>query len=309
MLGAITDNDLNPETRHKKQNPYSYPPPMATNPETQELNDYLFDLNGYRVIKNAVSPEQVAQMNQWINEHPVDKSKVGQWIDHVEVQTYMNEDGVNYQNIIEGGKVFEDLLTSPAWYPDVKRYIGNFGSLSLNECLLNVRAQGGYIGMHSGGHMPWMTGLFRHPQTAEWFVGQINIIVALSDVGPGDGPTTVVPGSHKSATPHPYFKSQKDGGNTVTNYDTPASEAEGMIECCLKAGDALIFTDGITHGSSARKNPGFRKVLLYRYCPSWCNTRFNYIPSERLLAALNDEERKLVQAVKPRLAPGQVIQG
>lgn len=277
-------------------------------PDT-DLQDYLFDLQGYRIIRNAVSSDQIATMNRWIDDHPVDRSKVGQWIGNVEVQTYMNEDGVNYQNIIEGGKVFEDLLDSPTWFPDVKRYMGNFGSLSLNECLINVRGQGGYIGMHSGGHMSWMTGLFRHPQTADWFVGQINIIVALEDIGPGDGPTTVVPGSHKSVAPHPYFKKQKDGGNTVTNYDTPADEAEGMVEVHLKAGDAVMFTDGITHGSAARKNPGFRRILLYRYCPSWCSTRFNFIPSERLLKSLGEQRARLVQTVSPRLAPGQILKG
>ncbi|MDL5055743.1 phytanoyl-CoA dioxygenase family protein [Oscillatoria laete-virens NRMC-F 0139] len=278
-----------------------------TNEESRELNDYLFDLNGYRIIQNAVTPEQIAQINGWIDQHPVDKTQVGQWIGHVEVQTYMNEDGVNYQNIVEGGKVYEELLTNPAWYPDIKRYIGNFGSLSLNECLINVRGSGGFIGMHSGGHMPWMTGLFRHPQTAEWFVGQINVIVALNDIGPGDGATTLVPGSHKSVAPHPHFKRQKAGENTVTNYDTPADRAEGMIECHLKAGDALLFTDGVTHGSCARINPGFRRILLYRYCPAWCITRFNYIASDRLLSSLNEEQRRLVQPVKPRLAPGQEL--
>jgi len=32
---------------------------------------------------------------------------------------------------------------------------------------------------------------------------QVNVLVALSDIGPGDGGTLIIPGSHKSNLPHP----------------------------------------------------------------------------------------------------------
>jgi ectoine hydroxylase-related dioxygenase (phytanoyl-CoA dioxygenase family) len=76
------------------------------------------------------------------------------------------------------------------------------------------------------------------------------------------------------------------------------------VELLLKAGDALLFTDGVAHGSSARKNPGYRRTLLYRYCPAWISTRWNYLPSPELMARLTEERRKIVQPVKPRVTPG-----
>jgi hypothetical protein len=280
----------------------------------EQKKDYLFDLNGFRVIAGAVSAADVKAINRWIDEHPAtaadaasfEKGEQGKWIGNVEVQSYMKEDGVNYQNVIEGGPVFESLIDAPSWIDDVRRYVGpGLGgpNLSLNENLVNCRGRGGYIGMHSGGHLPFFTTLFRH-HTGSWMVGQINIIVALNDIGPGDGCTVVVPGSHRSHIPHPHYDDEGGDAHKVVNYSGPATDAECMVELHLHAGDALMFTDGLAHGSSARKNPGERRILLYRYCPSWVSTRWNYLASPELLARLTEARRQIVQPVKPRMTPG-----
>jgi hypothetical protein len=280
----------------------------------QQKEDYLFDLNGCRVIHQAVSTNDLREINAWIDEHPAtaadaavfERGEQGTWIGNVEVQSYMKEDGVNYQNIIEGGPVFERMIDHPSWIEDVRRYIGaglGGNNISLNENLINCRGQGGYIGMHSGGHLPFFTTLFRH-HTGAWMVGQINIIVALTDIGPGDGCTTLVPGSHRSHIPHPHYNDAGADANKVVNYSGPATDAENMVEMHLKAGDALMFTDGLVHGSSARKKPGYRRTMLHRYCPAWVSTRWNYLASPELISRLTESRRQIVQPVKPRMTPG-----
>jgi hypothetical protein len=84
--------------------------------------------------------------------------------------------------------------------------------------------------------------------------------MALTDIGPGDGATMVIPGSHKSNFVHPnageYAK--------LDRMDT----LEGAVEVHLKKGDALLFVDGIMHGGSSRTNTeGERRVVIYRYGP------------------------------------------
>ena len=55
-----------------------------------------------------------------------------------------------------------------------------------------------------------------------------------------------------------------------------------MKEMHLKAGDVLIFTDAITHGSAERTNDGYRRSVIYRYSPRHIRTRFNYAMSDEL---------------------------
>src|ERR1700744_1133923 len=174
---------------------------------TPKEKDYIFDLQGYRVIDNALTPLQLKQINDWIDAQP--KVPNGTWLGDVETHTYQGADGVNYQNIIEGGPGYEELIYNPAWIEEVRRYIANdCHNLSMNEAFLNVRGQGGYIGIHAGGHMATMVQSFRHI-TGQWMVGQINILMALNDIGPGDGATVVIPGSHKSHEIHPVLAAGK----------------------------------------------------------------------------------------------------
>lgn len=271
---------------------------------TPQEKDYLFDLQGYRVIDQALTPVQVAKINEWIDRQP--QVPAGSWLGHVEVHSYQGNDGVNYQNVIEGGKVFEELIDSPAWIEEVRRYVeGDNPGLSINEAFLNVRGQGGFIGVHSGGHVASFIQSVRH-LTGKWMVGQVNILMALNDIGPGDGATVVIPGSHKSHEIHPLLAS---GGHVAYRNDVAASEAMGATEVHLKAGQAIMFTDAITHGSSPRVNPGQRRIMVYRYSPSSLIPRFNYIPSDELLARLTPVQKAMVQPVPPRMNPERLLSG
>lgn len=271
--------------------------------------DYLFDLNGFLVLDRALARGQLEWLNQWVEAQPQDLES-GTWLGNVETHTYGGSDGVNFQNVIEGGRVFEELIDHPAWINLVRRYMENdYNRVSLNENFLNIRGQGGYIGLHSGGYYPCPPMSFRH-HAGHWNVGQINLLVALTDVGPGDGCTVVVPGSHKSHELHPALRPEAGEGraNSVYRTDRP-DETLGAVEVHLRAGDALFFTDAIQHGGSSRTNSGKRRVLIYRYSPHALLPRYNYIPSPELLARLTPERRAIVNPVPPRLRPGRSLQG
>ena len=278
------------------------------------VQDYLFDLKGYLVLKNAISAADLREMNQWIDDHAShveepwstdgDPKKKGRWIGHIETHTYNEENGVNFQSIIEGGPVFEKLIDHPAWIDLVKKYIhSSVNGLSIHENFLNVRGPGGYIHIHCGGHVPLSYLTFRQNNTGEWMVGQINVLMALNDIGEGDGPPVLVPGSHKCAEIHPRLEA--DGQGLV--YDgvsgKPAGTAIAVQEMYLKAGDVLLFTDAITHGSAERTNPGYRRTIVYRYSPRYVRERFNYQISQELLQRLTPERRAIIEPIAPRQPP------
>lgn len=283
-------------------------PVAAYYPDDSNLNeyekDYLFDLLGFRILRGALQPEQVENINTWVDSQP--PRQPGEWFDNVEVHSYQGHDGTNYQNIIEGGLIFEELIDSPSWIGDIRRYIQNdFNRIGINECFLNIRQQTGFIGIHSGGHVAAYPMMFRH-HTGAWNVGQINILMALTDIGPGDGATVIVPSSHKSHMVHPTMV----GGQQQTyRDDRPAGEELMTQEVYLEKGDAIMFTDALCHGSAARLNPGERRIMVYRYSPHGVMPRYNYIASDELLARLTPERRRIVQPVPPRLAPGRIIRG
>ena len=286
---------------------------MRSKEEDKQL-DYLFDLQGYLVLKGAISIDDLREMNSWVDEHwaHVESPPIlGEaqlnlnpdpeyWIGNVEIHSYGPDDGVNFQNIIEGGAVFERLIDHPAWHPLAERYINPVNGLSIHENLLNVRGPGGFLYIHCGGHAPLFYLTFRQHNTGAWMVGQINILIALHDIGPGDGPTVLVPGSHKATEIHPRLELDGKGIIAAHHEREAAGTALGMKEIHLEAGDALFFTDAITHGSAERTNPGYRRSVIYRYASRYLRTRFNYQLSPELAARLTPERHGILEPVAPR---------
>ena len=286
---------------------------MRSKEEDKQL-DYLFDLQGYLVLKGAISIDDLREMNSWVDEHwaHVESPPIlGEaqlnlnpdpeyWIGNVEIHSYGHDDGINFQNIIEGGAVFERLIDHPAWHPLAERYINPVNGLSIHENLLNVRGPGGFLYIHCGGHAPLFYLTFRQHNTGAWMVGQINVLIALHDIGPGDGPTVLVPGSHKATEIHPRLELDGKGIIAAHHEREAAGTALGMKEIHLEAGDALFFTDAITHGSAERTNPGYRRSVIYRYASRYLRTRFNYQLSPELAARLTPERHGILEPVAPR---------
>jgi ectoine hydroxylase-related dioxygenase (phytanoyl-CoA dioxygenase family) len=125
----------------------------------------------------------------------------------------------------------------------------------------------------------------------------VNILVALTDIGPEDGPTMVIPGSHKSNFAHPLAGDYGRGDRMDT--------LPGALPVLLKAGDALLFVDALMHGGSSRiATVGERRITIFRYGPSWATTRYGYQVSDELYERLTPERRHILRPV-PAIHPGE----
>jgi ectoine hydroxylase-related dioxygenase (phytanoyl-CoA dioxygenase family) len=270
-----------------------------------ELQDYLFDLNGYVVLKNAIDAAHLSDLNAAFDSFPTDLPYEGWWGNCQRLDNNKHA-GLEMQNIVEGGEPFERLIDHPAWLSHVHRYCGEKGSyvdgLFIDECFASVRRTGGFFPFHSGGHQGALRGTYQYNNGA-FRCGQVNVLMALTDIGPGDGGTLVIPGSHKSNFVHPALKGSWDSQIARGHNNIP-----GAVEVHLKAGDVILFVDGICHGASARTNPGERRVVIYRYGVSWGNTRYGFRYSDELLARVTPAQRKILEPI-PRRAPERVLAG
>lgn len=268
-----------------------------------ERDKFFFDLNGFLVLKNAIDTDHLQQINTKLDQlleldPPL---KHGEWYGGVHCHSFGGKDGVNLQQVYEAGEPFERLIDHPAWIDKAKTFVGgqsNFdathGPLFIDENFASLRGPGEAIGIHSGGHEAVKRCQFRY-HNGDFSCGQINILMAFNDIGPGDGATMVVPASHKANLVHPDFE------NTQM-VEGEASSAEGMeaaVEVHLEAGDALLFVDALMHGSAKRVNNGLRRIAVYRYGPSWGFFRGHYRPTRDLLGRLTPERKAIVWPHEP----------
>jgi hypothetical protein len=261
-----------------------------------ELETYLFDLRGYIVLENALTPQEVADLNAGID--ALLPMAHDEWDGYVHATNFGANDGLNLQQIYEAGEPFEKLIDHPSWFEKVKYFVGGentfdytHGPLFIDENFANLRGPGEAIPLHSGGHSPVKRTQFRF-HNGYFMCGMINILIALTDMMPGDGATMLIPGSHKANFAHPHF------ANQVWSEGKSVDGVVGAVEANIKAGDALLFVDAISHGSAARQNPGQRRILVYRFGPSWGNFRHGYQPSPELLERLTPQRRQIVHPQK-----------
>ncbi|MCF7817088.1 MAG: phytanoyl-CoA dioxygenase family protein [Kiritimatiellales bacterium] len=259
------------------------------------LDDFLFDLRGYLILENAVDPEHLKELNQQFDNFP--PLETNEWWGNAQRRDYTKDTGFELHNVVEIGKPFECLIDHPSWIEYVRRYCGDkdsyFEGLFIDECIASIRRSGGHHPVHSGGYRVSLRCLYQYMHEV-FRCGQCNIILALTDIGPGDGPTMVVPGSHKSNFPHPNA-GDYDAGDRMNTL-------EGAIPVHLKAGDALLFVDGILHGGSSRTNDGERRIIIYRYGPAYTRTRYGFEYSKKLLERLTPAQRTILDPV-PAIRP------
>ena len=254
-----------------------------------QLEQYLFDLNGYLHLQNAIDRPHIDELNALLDTYL--DLEPGDWRGWVYRHPGRGETR-HLHNLFEIGEAFERLIDHPSWLAHLNHFCGDDG-LFIDESFADIRGQGAATRIHSGAHKRRIRTQFRY-HDGQFRCGQINILLALTDIGPGDGPTMVIPGSHKSNLLHPAFAEGAESLDEVT----------AAVEVPLKAGDAAFFVDCMAHGSARRINPGERRVLIIRYGPHWGNDRYGFQPSPELIARLSPERRKIVQPLPPKVPPG-----
>jgi ectoine hydroxylase-related dioxygenase (phytanoyl-CoA dioxygenase family) len=263
----------------------------TTPDEPTALDDYLFDLRGYVVVEDALSDDTVTALNDAVDD--VLPLEPGEWHGHVQrrPETGAVDGSFELQQIYEL-EPFDRLIDHPSWIEYLRRFVSNqddfdtnHGPLYIDENFFQTTPQGEGTPVHSGGHERTQRTQFRY-HDGDFHCGQVNVLVALNDIGPGDGATMAVPGSHKQNFEPPFYDDVR--GETLE--DVPGAE-----EIHLDAGDALLFVDALMHGSATRTNPGDRRFAVFRYGPSWGVSRRGYEPSGELLDRLTEEQATLVK--------------
>jgi hypothetical protein len=222
---------------------------------------YEFDLHGMIVYRNVLSPEQVRECNRLVD-------------------GFVKDDNTFGFDFFTRDPFFVELMALPRTLDILRTMLGEWYRLD--------HAYG--IQMHDQG--PDNTNLHGGPRTDQnehcyqWHQGRmynglVVVAYALADVNPGDGGFVGVPGSHKAN--HPY---------------KPEPGSPLVSQPAMKAGDMLIFTEALVHGTRQWRSPNRRRSLLYKYSPgfsTWSNLTNAEWPAKATAMATTDLQRALLR--------------
>lgn len=242
---------------------------ISEDTDMTESERYLFDLQGFLVVEDALSADQVDELNRTLDEHiaaelPADKA------------TH------RFGKLLRWGAAYQNLLANDRITPYLKELVGD--GFRLDHDYLDVIRHGkGPIGttLH-GGSYPFDPSQYYHFRDGKFYNGLTVVAYNLKDVNPGDGGFGCVPGSHKSNLPFP---------GEWRDLDT--------LHPCVQAvtgpaGSAILFTEALTHGTLPWKGAGERRTAFFKYCPrplAWARRYYDATDVE----GLSEEQQRVAR--------------
>ncbi len=207
-----------------------------------EVERFFFDVAGYLVIRDALSPGEVEACLAAAKRLHAARPQ-GQW----------RQIGAAY----EQEAAFEPLIDHPSILPKVRALLGDQFILQSSWCTLSPPGFNGQ-GLHQDGSAAYE---FRRLALPTPLV-QLRIGYLLTDQSRENmGNIVVVPGSHNSSVRLP---------KGVSEEDLPIREV-----ITGNPGDALMFHQGVYHCGTANEMDYDRLIIHMVYAPPWL------IPSDR----------------------------
>src|SRR5262245_19335384 len=234
---------------------------MAIGPMT-EAERFRFDLQGYLVRRSVLSPGDVAALNAAVDVLglPRPGPELG---------------SQRFTDFLPVARRFRDLIDHPAVLEIVRETCGPNVRLDHAYGIAMIRGTAG-LGLHGGG-TPFDPAQHYRADGGRIRTGLIAAQWALVDHPPDGGGFMCVPGSHKSAFQLP-----------------PTFDRELVVQVPMAAGDVLVFTEALTHGTLPWRGDDERRTLLFKYSPG--NSAYSHVkwPAE-LVDACTDRQRLLLQ--------------
>jgi len=212
---------------------------------------FMFDLEGYIVIKNVLTPAEVAELNTLADQIFTAKK------DQADRRT---------SQVSRWGAPAQALIDHPNMVPYLLELLGPKFRIDHDYCIFMTK--GGRAGGLHGGEgdreadhwYKYRDGVMRNGLTVVTFF--------LTHANVGDGGFACIPGSHRS----------NFVDNVPANVRMFERRPHYVVQPAVEAGDALIFTEALIHGTMPWAADHERRALLYKFSPghsSWASTYYN----------------------------------
>lgn len=219
---------------------------------------FRFDCQGYAVVPGALSPALVERFAREMRQRLARRAPA--------------RDGTADDPLVDvlaWAPEMAALIDLPAVLPVLRAVLGPRFRLD-HEYAIALQPGEGRGPLHGGeGGMPdW----WYRCQDGVIRTGMASVVLALTDAGPGAGGFCCIPGSHKSGCLRQREDDDRSGFLEVIPeaVRTFAASAEYVVQPVLHAGDAVVFTEALVHGTQPWRGEGQRLAVLLKYTPGHC---------------------------------------
>ncbi len=220
---------------------------------------YYFDLRGYLVVREALTPEQITAANEAIDHfeeqigtRSVETGGLARGSAALSGTSGRRELGGMLGWPAPHRQPFRDLLVHPVVVSRLNEMCGRGFRLDHGPLFIGARAGTEGHQLHGAGE-PFSPANWYHQQNGVISCRGVTVAWQLSDVDKGAGGFAIVPGSHKTREPTP-------AGIKSVEHDMGL-----VVQPVMGAGDVLFFAETATHGTLPWKGETERRSVLYKY--------------------------------------------
>ena len=254
---------------------------------------YLFDLQGYTVVKGALSAAQLDDLRSRLEDHRRANPNPILGSDRT-IFRGEGDPAWSAPSLLEMGGTYIDLIDLPHIKPYLTTLMGDHYRLDHDYVKVDGAMKDKTLYLHGGGQGAGGAKDLVGPTdggqcyyryiNGNFYNGLVAVAFELDDVNEGDGGFACIPGSHKSNIGLPdEWRIAK----------TQAEMPEIVNQVAVSAGDAIIFTEACSHGTVPWKGDGERRTIFYKYCPhavAWSPCYYNSDNYE----GLTEAQRKIL---------------
>jgi len=257
---------------------------------------FFFDLNGFLVVRNALTAEEVADANAAIDAHAGEALERRGELRNTRPGSMLSGDGVSGRRDLAGVlgwerphcEQFRSWLAHPRLLPYLRTLCGD--GYRMDHLPFVILQRAGSEGFHLHGGPVDDSGVFNpmlqyRCEGGEFFNSLLAMSVQLSEHNSGDGGFCVVPGSHKMKFALPESFKHGDIGQ------------EHIFQPLTHPGDVVFFSEATVHGALPWRASHERRVALYRFAPATCAYGRGYTPQWPLpiLEGLRPAQRAVLE--------------
>jgi len=244
-----------------------------------------FDIYGFVLLADALSQDEVADLRRamrGLNREP----------DLAAHRIYLNADRPHlrhFGHLLEYDPAFLHYATHPRLVAAAREVVGGDVRVEETEAIINRRDPAADVeglrrerkrprGFHTGTEHGWGT----YEEQGRLHCLFVKTLTYLTDVGPEDGGTAVIPGSHRLSWP--------DEEIIAAAYADP-----GLVhQVEARAGTTLLFAESLIHSTTAITSDAERMVLVTGYTPPMMQVWPGNEVSAEFVASLTPEQRHIV---------------
>lgn len=248
---------------------------------------YHLDVYGYVVIENTLTADETGRIREALQKLKRDLIATGDpanaLVRRARFSAYKPHH-VHFAHVVEADPAILEYLTHPRLVGMAEELVGGTVRLEESEAIINSRAPDydpnapRRYGFHTGTRPDYGT----YTENGLYHCNFVKTLTNLTDLGPDDGGTVVIAGSHKVRAPEEQI--------IACAYEDPAL----IHQVIAPAGSTLLFGEALVHATGQIRSNNERVIIIGGYTPPMFQAWNGQEPSAAFVESIPEVFRPLI---------------